>query len=187
MGFLDVGPGWALLIALLFYVNPIGCFLPFCAASIVHEIGHILTLILLDVPLRRLRLRLGGAVLETGPMNHREELICALAGPAANLLLLPVGRIWPKLAAFSLLLALFNLLPFPALDGGRALSAALTVWLGSERAKKITLLISILFGLGIAGLSLWAGISLHGGFWPILTAALILLRVGLDLFPRKEM
>ena len=187
MGFLDVGPGWALLIALLFYVNPIGCFLPFCVATVFHEMGHITALILLDIPPRRLRLRLGGAVLETGPMNCHQEFICALAGPAANLLLLPVGRLWPKLAAFSLLLALFNLLPFPALDGGRALSAALTLWVGSARAEKIMLLISILLGLGIAILSLWAGIVLHGGFWPILTAAQILLRVGLDLFPRKEM
>lgn len=187
MGFLDIGPGWALLIALLFYVNPMGCFLPFCVAAVFHEAGHIAALIFLDIPLRRLRLRLGGAALETGPMNCRDELICDLAGPAANLLLLPVGRFWPKLAAFSLLLAVFNLLPFPALDGGRALCAALTLWIGSESAKKIMLVISLLFGFGIAVLSLWAGIVLHGGFWPILTAALILLRVGLDLFPRKEM
>ncbi len=187
MGFLDVGPGWALLIALLFYVDPMGCFLPFCAAAVFHEAGHIAALILLDVPLRRLRLRLGGAVLETGPMNCHEELICALAGPAANLLLLSLGQLWPKLAALSLLLAIFNLLPFPALDGGRALCAALTLWFGVVGARKIMLIISLLFGLGIAVLSLWAGIALHGGFWPILTAALILLRVGLDLFPRKEM
>ena len=187
MGFLDVGPGWALLIALLFYVNPIGCFLPFCVAAVVHELGHVAALLLLDIPLRRLRLRLSGAVLETGPMNCRQEMICALAGPAANLLLLPLGPLWPKLAAFSLVLALFNLLPFPALDGGRVLSAALTLWLGAMRAEALMSAISLLLGLAIAALSLWAGIALHGGFWPILTAALILLRVGLDLFPRKEM
>lgn len=187
MGFLDIGPGWALLIALLYYVNPLGCFLPFCAAAVFHEAGHIAALVLLDIPLLRLRLRLGGAVLETAPMNCREELICALAGPAANLLLLSLGPLWPKLAAFSLLLALFNLLPFPALDGGRALCAALTLWIGAVRAEKIMLAVSLLFGLGIAAVSLWAGIVLHGGFWPILTSALILLRVGLDLFPRKEM
>ena len=186
MGFLDVGPGWALLIALLFYVNPLGCFLPFCAAAVFHEIGHVLALALLDVPLRRLRLRPGGAVLETGPMSCREELICPLPGPAANLLLLPLGRLWPKLAAFSLLLALFNLLPFPALDGGRALHAALVFRSGVETADRVMLFVSLFLGTGIAALSLWAGIVLHGGFWPVLTAALVLLRVGLDLFPRKE-
>lgn len=187
MGFLDVGPGWALLMAVLFYVNPMGFFLPFCVAAAVHEAGHIAALLLLDVPMRRLRLRLGGAALETGPMSCRDELICALAGPIANLLLLPLGPLWPKLAAFSLLLAIFNLLPFPALDGGRVLCAALTLSIGYEGAKKIMLIVSLLFALGIAALSLWAGIVLRGGFWPILTAALILLRVGLDLFPRKEM
>lgn len=187
MRFVDVGPGWAVLTAVLCYVNPLDCFLPFCAAVAFHEAGHLAALILLDVPLRRLRLRMGGAAIETGPMSCREELICALAGPAANLLLVPMGRLWPKLGALSLLLALFNLLPFPALDGGRALRAALSLRLDGVIVDRIMLITSLLFGLAIAALSLWAGVVLHGGIWPIVTAGLILLRVGLDLFPRKEM
>ncbi len=186
MGFLDVGPGWVVMIALLFYVDPLDCFLPFCIVAAVHEAGHILALLWMKVPLRHLRLLLGGAALETGPMGYREELFCALAGPLANLLLLPLGRLWPKLAAVSLLLALFNLLPFPALDGGRALRALLSMALRPTTVHRIMLAVSLLLALAIAALSLWAGVWLHGGVWPILTAALVLLRVGADLIPKKE-
>ncbi len=183
MSFLDVGPGWAVLMALLYYVDPMGCFFPFLAAAVFHELGHLAALLAFHVPIRRLRLRLSGAALETGPMSYRQELFCALAGPAANLLLLPLGRYWPRLATLSLLLALFNLLPFPPLDGGRALRAALSLRLRESTVARVLSLVTILCALSLAALSLWAALALQGGLWPILTAALILLRAGLELFP----
>lgn len=183
MSFLDVGPGWAVLMALLYYIDPMGWFFPFCAAAVFHELGHLAALLACRVPIRRLRLRLSGAALETGPMSYRQELLCALAGPAANLLLLPFGRYWPRLATLSLLLALFNLLPFPPLDGGRALRAALSPRLREAAVDRVLLFVTIVCALALAALSLWAALALHGGLWPILTAALILLRAGLELFP----
>jgi len=183
MPFLDVGPGWAVLMALLYYIDPMGCFFPFCAAAVFHEMGHLAALLAFHVPICRLRLRLSGAALETGSMSYRQELFCALAGPAANLLLLPFGRYWPRLATLSFLLALFNLLPFPPLDGGRALRAALSPRLCEPSLARVLLFVTIMCALSLAALSLWVALALHGGLWPILTAALILLRAGLELFP----
>ncbi len=182
MPVLDIGPGWAVMMAVFFYINPLDCALPFCLAALVHEAGHFLALLALRVPILRFRLRLSGASLETGPMRFEDELLCALAGPFANLTLLLLGPLWPRLSALSLLLACFNLLPFPAFDGGRALRAALSLHFSDRTVCAVTKTVSVIFAVGIAGFSLWAGTALRGGVWPVLTAGLILLRVGLDIF-----
>ena len=99
MVFLHIDPGWLVLMALLWYWDPLGCFYPFCAAMALHELGHLAALSLLRVPVRRMRLDLSGAVLETGATDYRRELICALAGPVANCLGLFFWDVFPLFAA----------------------------------------------------------------------------------------
>ncbi len=181
MGFLDIGPGWAALMCALYYVNPMGCFWPFCAAALCHELGHAAALRACGVPLRQLRLNFGGAVLETGEMSYRQEMLCALAGPAVNLLLLPLGRQFPLFATLSLCLAVFNLLPVAPLDGGRALRAALLMHLETTAVRRVMTAAAAVCGIGLAILSLWVSVGLGGGLWPVLVAALTLLRVGLSI------
>ena len=179
MGFLDVGPGWVALMCALYYVDPLGCFWPFCAAMLCHELGHAAALWASGVPIRRLRFNLGGAVLETGEMDYRRELLCALAGPAANVLMLPLGRWFPTFAVLNLCLGVFNLLPAPPLDGGRALRAGLLTVLDVDAVTRITLAVSALFGLALAGVAL--ALCRNGGIWPVLVAGLAVLRIGLSV------
>ncbi len=181
----DVGPGWVLLMAGLYYVNPLGCFWPLTAAMACHELGHCLALAACGVPVRRLRLELGGAVLETGPMDYRSERICALAGPAMNLLLLPLGRRFPAFGVMCLVLAAFNLLPLLPLDGGRALAAALLPRLGQVRTRRVLGAAAAVCAAGLAGAALYAATALGGGPWPVLAAGLALLRTGFAL-ARKD-
>lgn len=173
----DVGPGWVLLMAGLYYVNPLGCFWPMAAAMACHELGHWAALRLSGVPVRRLRLGMAGAVLETGPMDYRQQLVCALAGPAANVLLLPVGRRFPAFGAVCLVLALFNLLPVPPLDGSRALEAVLLPRLGAVRGRRALNALGAMTAVCLAGAALYAATALGSGPWPVLAAGLTLLRL----------
>lgn len=184
---LDVGPGWVAMMCAFYYINPAGCFLPFCAAIVVHELGHVIALRACGIPIYGLRLNLGGAVLDTAPMDCCREMICALAGPAVNLLCIPVCRWFPTFAMFSLCLAVFNLLPVLPLDGGRALQAALLLVLRTEHALRVSKIVAICFGGMIAALAVWTSVELHGGIWPVLVAGLTLLRLGWNMFGDSKM
>ena len=183
---LEVGPGWVALMCALYYVNPGGCFLPFCAAMLCHELGHLAALLACGVHLHGLRLEVGGAVLETGPMDYRREILCALAGPAVNLLLLPLGRRFPLFVVLSLCLALFNLLPILPLDGGRALRAGLLLALPEDKVQKILRWVTLVCAAALAAGALYLTAVLHSGMWPVLTAALVWIRISLSLFSSRK-
>ncbi len=94
-------------------------------AMLLHELGHLTVLAVYRIPVYRIRLGFADIKMETGPLVDRTELRCALAGPGVNLLLwVMLSRLCPPFGAVNLLLAGFNLLPLPWLDGGRAIRAA---------------------------------------------------------------
>ena len=137
-GRIRVSFGFCLLTAWFGLVNgwrPLGNFL---GAAAVHELGHCLALRCLGTAWKSLRIGVFGAVLETNDsrLSYGGELICVLAGPAANLLCAAVcaavgrGR-WDAAAGANLVLCIFNLLPLRPLDGGRALHLAVS-WLAGE-------------------------------------------------------
>lgn len=146
---------------------------------VLHEFGHILTARrfgseTLDVIL----LPIGGvARMKTIPEKPGQELAVALAGPAVNLViaLLLIGligwqsiiedvsrpmadaRIFSLLAVANLILALFNLLPAFPMDGGRALRALLSYWLGRARATGVAMQIGHVLALGLGAVGLLNG------------------------------
>lgn len=93
-------------------------------AACFHELGHLLALWWMGERVWSLEIGAFGLQIETGELPPKGELFCALAGPAAGVLVCLGWRLWPKAALVAACQTVFNLLPLHPLDGGRALGAA---------------------------------------------------------------
>lgn len=106
-------------------------------SALLHELGHILPSVLLNVPIHHLRLTLTGAELTLDGRSESggEELLIALGGPLVNILCGTIAGMYAKsdetlllFAGASFLLGLFNLLPMRPLDGSRILHGMLSLY-----------------------------------------------------------
>ena len=157
-------------------------------AAALHELGHILCLRRFGAPIRRLRIGVLGAVLETGgTMSYGRELAAVLAGPLANLLAaVLLGWLgYPVSAGANAVLGAFNLLPVSPLDGGRALYLAAAWLAGPSAAERIACWAGGTTALALGGLVLWLIGRTGGSLW-LLPAAFGLLAAALrELHGRK--
>ena len=179
----ELTPGFLAVICLLAWVNLQMCG-RFCLCVLVHELGHGAAMAACRVPIRRVSLRISGAVIEGGFRGYGQELLCAVAGPAAGALLAAlVYQHAPELAIVSVCLTAVNLLPLYPLDGGRILRAALLLRLEEGRVQRLlsacTFVTYCLLMLGVCWLTVW----LQAGVWPMLAALVILWRVGTARWP----
>ncbi len=101
-------------------------------AAFLHECGHILVAFFLSIPIKRIKLNLFGALIETPPLacTYKKEALLAFAGPFMNILtgssalmIFEERALYFSVASFAF--ALINLLPIESFDGGRILSCLL--------------------------------------------------------------
>ncbi len=165
----------------------------------LHEMGHTLAAIKEGLRVPRIYLTpIGGmAMLEGRTPGPMAEIVIALAGPFVSLLIAALASIPLLIVGMSgspafapiralcflviganLILALFNLLPFFPMDGGRVLTAALVLTLGPERAIPLVGKVARfgMIGLGCAGVV----ILLTGG----VSTGLILLAIAVFGYTR---
>lgn len=172
-----------MLLGVAVCLDPAELFLPFLAAALVHELGHMVVMAVCQVPPASIQLGFAGAAIFASFSTPRQELLCAAAGPLANLLsstiLLPAA---PKFAAAGILLAAFNLLPVYPLDGGRIVRAVAPR--AAETVSVVTAAVLLLAGAVLTAV-------FHLGLWPLILLFLLLGRIALcrleeeRSFPRK--
>lgn len=111
---------WAvfLVLGIGILVLPLPWLLGGLLAGTVHELGHLLALILWGGDIRMLEVHPFGARIQADIPQRLPAMLCALAGPSAGLLLLPLAQQFPTLSLCALAQSLYNLLPLPGLDGG---------------------------------------------------------------------
>jgi len=118
-----------------------GLFTTFLTVAAIHEIGHLLMLLIVKAKVHEISLELTGAAIfyDSGTIGYLEEAAVAAAGPAAGLLAAFAGA-WLGYTTFagtSFLLSAVNLLPAAPLDGGRLLAAVYGKMGWSEQSLKV--------------------------------------------------
>lgn len=115
--------GGCLFLALLLLTLPLPWVVASLSAAAFHELCHILALVLMHKQIDGVNIGMRGTKILTAPMDAKEELLCAAAGPMGSLFLLLFLRQLPRLALCAGVQGLFNLLPLYPLDGGRILQS----------------------------------------------------------------
>ena len=148
----------ALMTALLLW-QPDGLAVSCLIASLVHEGGHLLAMLLLGVPPQKCTLGAFGIRIDlrNALVGYGRNVIISLAGPMANglaaAILFAVRS--PNAAVVHLGLAALNLLPASALDGGELLCCGVSL-LGMEMlTESILRFTSALVLLPLAATSIW--------------------------------
>lgn len=178
-------PSVFFLMAALILLLPLDWLLAAVFAAAMHELGHLAAI---KAFVRRpvfISIGMLGASIYTGPLNNKEEFLCAAAGPSASLMLLFLCRLFPKVALCGLVQGMFNLIPLYPLDGGRMLYC-LVRWCSPRRAERVFRRVQRLILCGLLAILLLAGIRGKSGFMPFLFFITVLSRLLLSKIPCKS-
>ncbi len=111
--------GFWLVLGLMMLLFPLRFLVSVLLAAVIHELGHLSAIRLTGGRVRGIWLHIGGARIETDPMEPGQAILCALAGPAAGAVTILAWRWFPELALAGLIQTVFNLIPVYPLDGGQ--------------------------------------------------------------------
>ena len=179
-------PSFCIGICISIFVLPISWIFAWLTAALVHELGHMIALKALKVPVFRIKIGFNGASIEAGYLSAATECISALAGPLAGLTCLFFSRYAPFVAVCGFVHSIYNLLPYPAFDGGRALKVIISMLLPQGSADNVYQCIIVVLSVAfiLVGLYLW--IIVHLG--PIFFAftAIPVLKSGIIKIPCKR-
>lgn len=121
---------FAAVITALIAADRTGFVLPLLFAVLIHELGHLAAMWVLDCAPKRVRLVPAAVEITTKIGGGKHEIFIALCGPAVNLLLFAVlffnylafgNDGYLTIGLINLLIGVFNLLPVTGLDGGTVL------------------------------------------------------------------
>lgn len=156
---LNFGAGFVLLASLMYLLDDSGLVSAVIPCVAIHELGHLLALIILGNPPRALNAGLSGFSIDyAGKTEGFGRFAAALAGPLSGIAFaLLCARLGAELespflimtAGVSCGLSLFNLLPVYPLDGGLALSAVLRAVFGGKAERAVMLALGILLPMGM--------------------------------------
>lgn len=172
-----ISGGFCLLLALTLLLVPIQWLFAALAAAAFHELCHYAMIRFFCGKWVGVKLYSFAAHLPLPAMSRGREVICALAGPVGGLSLLLFSRWMPRVALCAAMQSAYNLLPVYPLDGGRALRSGLLLLLPPPKAAAVCRMSEIVCKTAICLLALYGCFWLKLGIFPLLLAALLLIRV----------
>ena len=135
------------------------------SSVLLHELGHAVVARRLGVNVAGIELHFfgGAAKMTSQPKTARDEVAIAAAGPAVSFVLAGIGLGLGTLSGLhflmlvgwvNLTIAVFNLAPALPMDGGRILRALLSKRMGFLRSTEVSVSISRVLAVGLAGLAI---------------------------------
>lgn len=168
---LEIRPAAYVWFALLLLVLPFPWLAAALMAAVVHEVFHILMVLILKGKVQRIQIASGGARLDSVLDEDWKLLLAQLAGPVGSLLLLFWCQRFPRLAICGCVHGIYNLVPIYPLDGGRILRCILHWWF-PDRADRIGDLVENVVAILLAAAGLYGTVVLSLGALPLIVCAL---------------
>lgn len=127
--------------------------------SLIHELGHMLTIALLGGRVERFSGAGQGFSLSVNGLSYQGELLVAVAGPLTSFFLALLFWRYPYFRFANLALAGFNLVPILPLDGGRILRCILALFCEPHLRQMILQIVGMVFLLPLLGMAFWQFLS----------------------------
>ena len=179
-GKLEIGWGFPVLAAVALLAGAGEVLAAAALSALAHEAGHLAALRLAGARVERVRLTAFGAEIraDTRYLPYPREILCTLAGPAVNLALavfLARAAGNDMAAGVNLVLGVFNLLPVPALDGGRVLHLLVSWCWDPMLADRVCRWVGVSCALLLTAAALAVTVRYHAGLFLLMGAAGTLL------------
>lgn len=145
------------VVTIMLATDRTGIALPTIFAVILHEIGHLFAMWVLDCVPKQVKLIPASVQITSNfSKRYRNDILIALCGPVINLILFLTlyfnylcfkNELVLHYALINLLVGSFNLLPVSGLDGGTVLFCLLVKKIEFSRSKLIVKLVTLLFAV----------------------------------------
>lgn len=153
------------ILAVLFFIGNSLAVAAALLCCFMHEFGHMIMMHIFSVPISEILLYGGGIKLKSDTerlYSKKSEICVLLAGAGVNIFCFVIFRNFlTQLAYTSLILGLFNLLPFKYFDGGRVLKLifedSVSVYMNS--AYKVIRSLLILVTISVIVIMIYKGIT----------------------------
>lgn len=169
-----MAPGFYIYMALLLLLVPLRWLGAIALSILVHELGHILALRWMKVPVNAVHINPMQIRLLTAPLEPLQETVCAAAGPLAGLALVLLAKWLPATALCAAFHCLYNLLPIYPADGGRVFSGFAKLLFSDGTACRVIKTVEYLVGGLLAAISVYAAFVLELRLLPVVIGAVVL-------------
>ena len=174
---ISVSIGSYLMLALMLLLMPLRWLFSAIVAAFFHELCHYIVIRLICGNVGNIKIYSYGARMPLPEMSREKEILCALAGPAGGLLMILWAPIYPRLAICAFVQSVYNLLPIYPLDGGRMISALLSILFIPPKAASLLHAMEIGIKTVIWIVCLYGCLCFNWGILPLFVAALVCIRI----------